>query len=888
MNKSPVVKRYLKIKMPNNKIKLIKVLIPSDLLIFLVIVAGIILSISVSEAAIRLIGLSIAILGIVALVMKISQRLAGIVEIKPKPVIPPPNFNITERKDKSAKRLIFEDFNKEEDASVPKEPERVKDFSKADEGFRIITKSSSAPKSATEESSIDTKSTKEDSVVLKVDDKVQPDKEIENNTDIETLIEEEIIDEDTTTDEIIELINIDLPEVIEKTHIEITENIPITDEQYEEPETVIYEEFIQPIKEKYAESEIPKEEIITEVTEFAEELEEEIKDDAEEKISENIENIIDSQVTQTIPEISTTVVIDDIKDSVPAIDIEKVESRFDIPPEAKASDIEPEQIPEMYSAKYFNEKPYFDKEQHYQETASQKEKHIEKDAYFKDIYDIPKNIFAEDIPDLEESKNEFRLFVNRVLSSIRSLTNCRTAGFFLVNSEMKQIYAEAIITDIPEAIAANTVFQLGSDVISQIIINQKPEILTEINPAAELDLIPYYDRQVGIQSFIGVPVFINKIVFGALCADTDFPDSFDSFTVGLFGHFTKLITAMTRIYTNMNDLWQDSKAFKAINHLKSITSKHNVTKSDIDESIVESVSTIFEFSTIGLVGYDNDNNGWFVKAIRTKKDIQSSFFDSYIDLEHSLAGQSIIFDKTIYLTQLESNYLRVHPDEPEMDGGFFVSVPLKASSGTFGAIYVEGDNSSSITPVDVSILQVVGEHAGICIEKMHLLEILQTSPIIDKSTGLLNSPAFYIRLQEEFVRGYEFNTPITLCLFQVDKYASLDPTKYRLKSERVLMNILNIARKLLKPYDVFGQLDSKTFGILFIGLDKDQAQTLAKKFRLEVASSMLDIDGEKFSATVSIGLADNQRIEDASRLLANAQRVLNISLDRANWVSVYS
>ena len=89
-----------------------KILGPGDSVALVVIIVGLLIAIFINELAIRLIGVSVALLGGVALAMLISQRMADIVDDKYKPSQPPPNYKITVKKETGAKRQTFEDFQK--------------------------------------------------------------------------------------------------------------------------------------------------------------------------------------------------------------------------------------------------------------------------------------------------------------------------------------------------------------------------------------------------------------------------------------------------------------------------------------------------------------------------------------------------------------------------------------------------------------------------------------------------------------------------------------------------------------------------------------------------------------------------------------------------------
>jgi hypothetical protein len=137
--------------MSNKKFNEFKSLfIPSDIMPISMILIGIIISLFISEIAIKLIGVSISILGVVVLLMKLTTRMSSAVETKFKSN-PPPNFKITIKKSPEAVRQVIENYSGDiEDKEIKSDSEitetpiiinkPVKNTMGDEEGFRIVRK----------------------------------------------------------------------------------------------------------------------------------------------------------------------------------------------------------------------------------------------------------------------------------------------------------------------------------------------------------------------------------------------------------------------------------------------------------------------------------------------------------------------------------------------------------------------------------------------------------------------------------------------------------------------------------------------------------------------------------------------------------------------------
>ena len=185
-------------------------------------------------------------------------------------------------------------------------------------------------------------------------------------------------------------------------------------------------------------------------------------------------------------------------------------------------------------------------------------------------------------------------------------------------------------------------------------------------------------------------------------------------------------------------------------------------------------------------------------------------------------------------------------------------------------------------------MKTIGEHAGAAIEKMFLNRMLEKSCLEDNKTGLLNSPAFFKRINEEYTRSSDFDTSFTVCLIQIDKYISLDPESHRGRSEQILLHVLNLIRKKLRTYDAIGREESNIFGIGLVGTNIQDAKIWAEKLRSEIAISVMEYNGKRFTVTVSVGLAESRSTKDAEELISNSVKVLNMSVQKTNCVTAFN
>lgn len=503
-------------------------------------------------------------------------------------------------------------------------------------------------------------------------------------------------------------------------------------------------------------------------------------------------------------------------------------------------------------------------------------------TYNGKVVDIPLNVFIETDQILgDEPRKEFEFFMTRVLMIIRSATDTRTALFMLFNSQTNELILESFVTSVPLALKNKLTMKLDSDIISQIVYAAKPQILTEINPAAELDLIPYYNTATSTGSLIGVPVFWGEGIVGVLVADSESKNAYDAGTVAFLGHFTKLIGSLVRSYTHKFDLLQASKTLEAINTFYTIANSTTIENESISDIITESLKQILPNSANGTCGFDGVSDTWKVLSYYgSGKDHTGC----EVDIENTLIGQCIYENKRVHLKYGEKvNLARINKDELALEGEF-LCVPIKSKTQIYGAIFLETHTKDVFSEFDVSIIELIGDHAGNSIEKIYLMQSLNSSALYDNISGLLNPNALYRRLQEEMQRSKEQNLELSLCFFSFDRYASLDPDNFPERYTYTTQIVLERVKRYIKEYDLYGKVDDSTYGIVFLGRSAEKSRMSTERIRADVANTIIEFSGSSFSVTISMGLVSPSKDYDITDIIKNANTALAKAKESGNQV----
>ena len=482
-------------------------------------------------------------------------------------------------------------------------------------------------------------------------------------------------------------------------------------------------------------------------------------------------------------------------------------------------------------------------------------------------------------------KEELDNFLSKLLLVLSSITDTKTAVFALVNEEASEFIIESFVTAVPDKIKKDRNYTISNDLISQVIKNRKPEILKEINPNAELDLLPYYKETTGTSSFVGIPVAFDDVIIGVLCIDSEIEDAYDESLVNLLKDFKDISSALVHNYHEKFNLVHTERILEAIDKFTNIAQGFKDDEDNIIDALINTVSETFGFERTGICGFNEAAKTWNLIAVKDVGGENEKILGKEIDQERSLAGITISEHEPVFQKIGNETGMRLFRNEPEMRSGYFVSVPLRSKTNNYGAFFGESEFIDHMNTYDKLLLNKLAKFAALAIERLNMTELLQTSIMIDHNSGIYNHTAFYHRMSEELQRASDFEYDLSLILIKLDEYKSL--SKYGQKVEKIVLNVIHNIEGRLRVYDVFGKADADVFGVLLIEKSKEKAKFWAETVRNEVANSMIEIDGDKVSVTVSVGIAGAEKDQKPSSIFENALKSLHKSLNKTNTVTVY-
>lgn len=160
------------------------------------------------------------------------------------------------------------------------------------------------------------------------------------------------------------------------------------------------------------------------------------------------------------------------------------------------------------------------------------------------------------------------------------------------------------------------------------------------------------------------------------------------------------------------------------------------------------------------------------------------------------------------------------------------------------------DNNDTIhCPVDEPGCWVIAELKGLRKEAERLRDQVHT----DTLTGLYNYRHFALELAQELERTRRSGQPTSLILIDLDHFKKINDTWGHEVGNQVLRRMGDLIRSTVRRIDIPCRYGGEEFALILPGTQLALAMNVAERLQEEVASAVLDLDGEEVHFTVSMG-----------------------------------
>jgi diguanylate cyclase (GGDEF)-like protein len=152
---------------------------------------------------------------------------------------------------------------------------------------------------------------------------------------------------------------------------------------------------------------------------------------------------------------------------------------------------------------------------------------------------------------------------------------------------------------------------------------------------------------------------------------------------------------------------------------------------------------------------------------------------------------------------------------------------------------------------------IVGAICLITMLKERSEAIYKAAALTDPLTGLANRRAFMDRAQRLFDRNAVDNKPVSLLVFDLDRFKGINDTFGHLIGDQILRIFADALSWALRPADIAARIGGEEFVIVLSGCSIQAALAIADRIRGAFQDNALFVDGHRVGATVSVGVASS-------------------------------
>ncbi len=150
----------------------------------------------------------------------------------------------------------------------------------------------------------------------------------------------------------------------------------------------------------------------------------------------------------------------------------------------------------------------------------------------------------------------------------------------------------------------------------------------------------------------------------------------------------------------------------------------------------------------------------------------------------------------------------------------------------------------------------------------------------DALTGCYNRLAYEERAQAEEARWQRYGASLSLVVFDVDRFKSINDTFGHRAGDQVLKAIAQIAGNQLRQVDFFARYGGEEFVALLPETDLDSAVVVAEKVRSAVEGFRFHSRGRRIPITLSAGLTQLREGDSVAIAFERSDRALYLAKER--------
>jgi diguanylate cyclase (GGDEF)-like protein len=152
-----------------------------------------------------------------------------------------------------------------------------------------------------------------------------------------------------------------------------------------------------------------------------------------------------------------------------------------------------------------------------------------------------------------------------------------------------------------------------------------------------------------------------------------------------------------------------------------------------------------------------------------------------------------------------------------------------------------------------------------------LNQTLEKQSHTDALTQIYNRGFFNQQLTNETSRVNRYNTPLSMILFDIDHFKTINDTHGHLAGDTVLKELAALIQENTRQSDFYARWGGEEFVVLLPGVEKEKAKQVAEKLRLIIAKFTFSVQQ---NITCSFGISSFIPLENNNTFLQRVDKAL--------------
>jgi diguanylate cyclase (GGDEF)-like protein len=487
-------------------------------------------------------------------------------------------------------------------------------------------------------------------------------------------------------------------------------------------------------------------------------------------------------------------------------------------------------------------------------------------------------IANENAPEDLGHDGQFGFVLEKMLTVIKEAYAANTAIFFWYNKKKEKLSIERYVSNSKEI--ERKKLDIEDDILSKIVEKGEPELLSDISPAAEADVIRYYTAIQGIRSFVGVPLFYDKSLIAIIAIDSIVGDAFGIETIYALGRFVRVLTMIISIFEEKHS---DTVSQKRLTGLLNLIGPESKFENDTDliNTIHNSVGFLLSWDAFAFVYYNPHDQKFSTAKILNNTSLKYIGENLEIDFNGTLVGKCIITGIPVKIDDTSGDqYKRYSKAEDVSFDGSFLAMPLVYNTQNYGVLCFESLKKNAFSNADVQFLKSAMNILSFVIYSYSTQSLLKSYLAVDVETKALNIENFKERLSADLIKAEQVKVSGAVALIRIDDFLEQESLFDGNPLPKVLIAVAQVIKNEMTPMNLFGRIGEKVFAVYFFNSNTKEVFLWAEKLRVKIARNPIAVVTKQTTFTISVGVASSGGKTDVDEVLHNADLALQKALER--------